>query len=88
MLSHTGQTWPHVVSLAHHLDFCDQLRKMMWVPGDQPNSGSIGCGLHVYMEVKSHLTFPSWMSVTNLFTEKLSSYTGLPLHISNIKEDN
>ena len=44
MLNHTGQTCPHVVSMAHHLDVCDQLRQMMWAPGDQPNSGSVHGG--------------------------------------------
>ena len=43
-LNHTGQTCPHVVSMAHHLDVCDQLRQMTWAPGDQPNSGSVHGG--------------------------------------------
>lgn len=47
----------------------------------KPSFGSTGCKFHLYNEVKSHLTFPRWVSVTNAHTSQFLSYR-FPLHIS------
>lgn len=49
----------------------------------KPSFGSTGCKFHLHNEVKSPLTFPRWVRLTNAHTSQfLSDSYRFPLHIS------